>query len=201
MNLYLIVNNNLIDNLKYSDDAIDLVRTLRLLSIEGESDAKKISEMSNLSDIESIYSSYYASSIDSSKYLSEKYSLDINLDKRLNDCKVGILQGKNIKLVKNLQEHDFNYKLYNGESLNEVGLRMNSVIEEVVSNNENCALYTHKRSILGYFLRFASVGYNLDDELIIEYNNKVIYSTSDKLVEVYKLTFNNNKLEDVEIVL
>lgn len=201
MNLYLIVNNNLIDNLKYSDDAIDLVRTLRLLSIEGESDAKKISEMSNLSDIESIYSSYYASSIDSSKYLSEKYSLDINLDKRLNDCKVGILQGKNIKLVKNLQEHDFNYKLYNGESLNEVGLRMNSVIEEVVSNNENCALYTHKRSILGYFLRFASVGYNLDDELILEYNNKVIYSTSDKLVEVYKLTFNNNKLEDVEIVL
>jgi len=198
MKIYLISNNLLLDGLCYeSKDDLELIRVLRPLSEEGEKIAKKISENNMLENIEKIYSSYYSSALSSAKYLSNKLELDIKMDERLNDCRVGNLGNKNMKMVKGLQDHDFTYKLPNGESLNDVGNRINNFIKYLINKNEECVLFTHKRAILGFLLKYAKVGYNLDDNLILQFNQKIVYDDSEIEIDIYELIIENNELIDI----
>lgn len=198
MKIYLISNNLLLDGLSYeSKDDLELIRVLRPLSEEGEKLAKKISENNMLENIEKIYSSYYSSALSSAKYLSNKLELDIKMDERLNDCRVGNLGNKNMKMVKGLQDHDFTYKLPNGESLNDVGNRINNFIKYLINKNEECVLFTHKRAILGFLLKYAKVGYNLDDNLILQFNQKIVYDDSEIEIDIYELIIENNELIDI----
>ena len=198
MKIYLISNNLLLDGLCYeSKDDLELIRVLRPLSEEGEKLAKKISENNMLENIEKIYSSYYSSALSSAKYLSNKLELDIKMDERLNDCRVGNLGNKNMKMVKGLQDHDFTYKLPNGESLNDVGNRINNFIKYLINKNEECVLFTHKRAILGFLLKYAKVGYNLDDNLILQFNQKIVYDDSEIEIDIYELIIENNELIDI----
>lgn len=199
MRLYLISNNSLLDGLSYdSKDDLENIRKIRPLSIIGEENANKISENPLFENIEKIYSSYYSSSLDSAKYLANKLNLNINLSEWFNDCQVGYLGSKNMKMVKGLQDYDFNYKLTNGESLIEVGNRLENGINKIIKN-EDIVIFTHKRAILGYLLKFSSVGYNLDDSLILEFNGKQIYDDSDTEYDIYELIIENNKLVDINL--
>ena len=199
MKIYLISNNCLLDGLSYDNkDDLDLIRMIRPLSSEGEILSKKISSIKEFENIEKIYSSFYSSAISSSKYLSEKLEININLDERLNDCKVGILGSKNMKMVKGLQEHDFNYKLINGESLIDVGNRIENFINKIIDNEEDCVIFTHKRAILGYLLKYCEVGYNLDDNLILGFNGNIIYVDSETELDCYEININNKKIIDIK---
>lgn len=112
MKLYLISNNSLLDGLNYeSREDLESIRIIRSLSIEGEKNAQKISEYKNFENIERIYSSFYSSALSSAKYLANKLNLEINLNNNFNDCKVGYLGSKNMKMVKGLQ--DLNYLMVN----------------------------------------------------------------------------------------
>lgn len=195
MKIYLVSNNNLVNNLSYQENNLDIIRIIRPLSFSGEYNAKKISEYKELNQVSKVYASQFSSSLGTAKYLSEKLNLDIIIDSRFNDCKVGYLGSKNMKMVKGLQEHDFNYKLNGGESLNDVGLRIDNAINSL---EDNSVIFTHKRAILGYLIQKSSVGYNLDDSLILEYNNKQIYDDTDALYDIYELTYENNELMNIE---
>jgi len=199
MKIYLISNNCLLDGLSYDNkDDLDLIRMIRPLSSEGEILSKKISSIKEFENIEKIYSSFYSSAISSSKYLANKLEININLDGRLNDCKVGILGSKNMKMVKGLQEHDFNYKLINGESLIDVGNRIENFINKIIDNEEDCVIFTHKRAILGYLLKYCEVGYNLDDNLILGFNGNIIYDDSETELDCYEIIINNKKIIDIK---
>lgn len=198
MKVYLISNNSLLDGLSYEDGTdLDIVRLIRPLSIKGEACAKDISENKCLENIEKIYSSFHSSAVSSAKYLSDKLNLNINLNSDFNDCRVGTLGNKNMKMVKSMQEHDFNYKLVLGESLNDVGLRLKNAIESVLNENCDIAIFTHKRAILGFLLKYCHVGYNLDDSMILEFNDKLVYDDTDSLFDIYELNFENNELIDI----
>jgi len=200
MKIYLISNNLFADGLNYESGVdLELIRMVRPLSINGELNAEKIAENNLFQNVTKIYSSFHSSALSTSKYLANKYNLEINLDANFNDCKVGYLGSKNMKMVKGLQDHDFNYKLSNGESLAEVGTRLLNEINKLVSNKEDIVIFTHKRAILGYLLKYAKVGYNLDDNLILEYNNKQIYDDSDSNYDIYELTFEGRELIDINI--
>ena len=199
MKLYLISNNSLLDNLNYENkDDLEIIRMIRPISIEGEESAKKLSNNLLFTNVEKIYSSFYTSSLNSAKYLANKLELKINLNEYFNDCKVGYLGSKNMKMVKGLQDHDFNYKLSNGESLIDVGNRMEVGINKILGE-EDTVIFTHKRAILGYLLKYSNIGYNLDDHLILEFNEKQIYDDSDTLYDIYELTFENKKLIDINL--
>lgn len=201
MKIYLISNNSLMDDLSFERvDDLEFIRKIRPLSAIGEENAKRISELNVLKDIEKIYSSFYSSALSTAKYLAKKMDLEIFMNNKFDDCKVGILGNKNMKMVKGMQDHDFNYKLSNGESLIEVSERVNSEINKILTQNENIAIFTHKRTILGFLLKYCQVGYNLDDSLILEYKDKQVYDDSDNEFEIYELTFKNNDLIDINII-
>ncbi len=196
MKLYLISNNSLINHLDYNNIDLDLVRVIRPLSIEGENNAKIICNFKEFANIQKVYSSLYSSAIESAKYLSNKLEIPIILAEELQDCKVGILGSKNMKMVKGLQDHEFTYKLNGGESLIDVGNRLNNYIDKI--KEDNICLFTHKRAILGYLLKFAKVGYNLDENLILEFNDKIIYDDTDTLFDIYEITYDNNIVINIE---
>lgn len=198
MKIYLVSNNLLLDGINYENNSnLEMIRMLRPLSSKGEQIASKISGSKEFQNIEKIYSSFHSSAISSAKYLSEKLELTINMDDRLNDCKVGSLGSKNMKMVKGLQDHEFTYKLPNGESLLDVGARISNFIQSIILSNEECIIYSHKRAILGYLLKHSQVGYNLDDNLILEYNGKLIYDDSDTDIDIYELEVRNNEIINI----
>ena len=201
MKIYLISNNLLLDNISYNNDAnLELIRFTRPLSSDGEILAKKVSEKNCFQDIEKIYSSFYSSAITNARYLSLKYDLKINMRTELNECLVGNLGSKNMKMVKGLQDHEFTYKLPGGESLVDVGNRVDNFIKRIINDNENSILFTHKRAIVGFLLKHCEVGYNLDENLILTYNNRVVYDDSETDLDVYEIDVNDKKIIDIKSI-
>ncbi len=203
MEVYLISNNLYENNLSYNDlKDIELKKLTRPLSIEGENLAKALSLNEYLNDVSAIYSSLASSSLGTAKYLAERVNKNIMVDENLNDCKIGELGNKNLKMVKFMQNHDFNIKLTNGESLEEVATRIEKVIGKIVGLNVNnkVAIFTHKRTILGYLIRHGDTGYNLDDNLIVEFNEKVIYNESEKDMDIIKITFEDKRIVNMDVI-
>ncbi len=198
MKIYLISNNTLLTDLNYDNSAnLDFIRMSRPLSIEGENIAKGILKNEYLNDVNKIYSSFYSSALSSAKYLSKALNLSINMSMELNECKVGYLGSKNMKMVKGLQDHEFTYKLNGGESLVDVGNRMNNFIKKLFDSDDNIVIYTHKRAILGLLLKYTKVGYNLDENLILTYNDKVIYDDSETPIDIYELVIENKEIVSI----
>ena len=203
MEVYLISNNLFENNLSFADlKDIELKKLTRPLSIEGENLAKAIAINEEFNGVSLIYSSLASSSLGTAKYLAERLNKKIMVDERLNDCKIGELGNKNLKMVKFMQNHDFNIKLTNGESLGEVGNRIEKVINKIVylDTNKKVAIFTHKRTMLGYLIKYGNNGYNLDDDLIVEFNDKVIYNETEKDVDIIKITYDNKKIIDMDVI-
>lgn len=197
MKLYLVSNNSLCDSLKYDFNTdLENLRMVRPLSVEGEEVALKISKMSIFKDIDKIYSSFYSSAIATSKYLKDELNLEINLTNELNDCKVGYLGSKSMSMLKGMQDREFTYKLDSGESLVDVGNRIDNFIKNL--DNETCVLFTHKRAILGYLLKHCKYDYNLDENLIVLYKNQVIYDDNNDLYDIYEIDIEDHKIINIE---
>ena len=202
MKIYLVSNNNLLENISYEKSAnLDVIRMVRPLNINGDNNARNLCENKLLEDIEKIYSSSYSGALSTAKYLAKKLEYDIYINNALNECKVGMLNSKNMKMLKGLQNHDFNYKLQGGESLNDVGNRLNSFVNLAIRKQEECIMFTHKRAILGLLLKYAKVGYNLEDNLILEYNDKIIYDDSETSMDLYELIIENSQIKDINRLL
>ena len=197
MNVYLICNNMLSDSINYDNILnIEDKKTLRPLSIEGVKFSKKINNIK----VDKIVSSTYISCIESAKYLSEKLNINIELNKKLYDCKIGEIEKQSIKMLSYFQEHDFDYKLVGGESINECSKRVENVIDASTSNDENVALFLPRKAILCYLTKICEVGYNLDEKLVLTFNDEIIMEPIEKDIEVIKLSLNESLVvEKMEI--
>lgn len=189
-----------LDNIFYeTDETVEEKRINRPLSIEGEKAAVKLVKKI---DASVIYSSDYASAMATAKYYASCKDLVININSFLSDAKIGKLGNRNIKMLRFMQERDFDFKFASGESLNETCNRMNVAIDRIVKkwNNKNVVIFTHKRAILGYLLKHLEQGFNLDDRLILTYNDKVIIDDIEKDIDIIKIEFEKNNIINVDIV-
>lgn len=201
MKIYMICNESLLEDFRYENkDNLEFIRMIRPLSIYGEELAKNLINNKIFEGDYKIYSSYYTSTISSAKYLSSKLETEVILDESFNDCKVGELGSKNMKMVKGIQNRDFSYKLVNGESLEDVKKRVVSKVNKLLLGEDDIIIFTHKRVILAYLLEYFNHDYNLDENIIIEKDGKVIFEDNEKTLEVYEFTYTNKKLTDVKIV-
>lgn len=202
--VYLITNNCFItDNILYKEYIdFDDKRRYRPLTVNGEKVALTIAKNKNLTKIDSIYSSTYFSSINTSKYLKDKLNLDLIIDKRLDDRKVGNLTNSSLNL-RNLQEHDFDYKLTSGESLNDVKKRMVSFVKEIIQNHEgsNIALFTHNISIIALLSVWCEKGFNYEEKLILNYNDEVIIDGLRNDYNIIKLEFEQDNLKNITRII
>ena len=186
MQIIIICNNIIENNLIYND--LNLPESkIRLPIINKLKDtAKNIALLSLLTDTNAIYSSQNASNMLFAKTLAKRINKDVYSSDKFADEKIGNLKNQDLKDVYFMQEHDFNIRLTDGESLNEVGKRVNDEIEHIVnlSNLKKVVIFTHKRAFL-----------------VIEYDDNVIYDNSKNDIDIYRLTFNNGNLDYIEKII
>lgn len=165
-----------------------------ILSIEAEKKMEKISKIKELENIEMIYSSNSARSIATAKYIAYNNNLQINIDDRLNERSFGITYidelPKNF-IVKQFEDED--YKLDNGESLNDVIKRLEDILKEILNNDEKRVVISLHGIVMMCFLKmFCNIKYN-GEKFTVKFNEKVIYDEQIKLPEIFKLVFDEKK--------
>ncbi len=193
--IYLICNNLLTNNITYDLDLdIEKKKEVRPLSSDGVKASIKLS----IGEVEHIFSSTYASCIETAKYIAEKKDLDIFVINNLNDCKVGDLKNQSIKTLAYFQEKNLDYKQDGGESINECAFRINSVIEKIKQYDGDSVVFLPRRALFSYLTKYTEHGLNLDDRLVLLKDDEVIMeSTSDDL-EIFKLIIDGNKTDIVK---
>lgn len=126
-------------NCKNHDDV------LRELTEEGINSSKKLVNQFASIAIDRFYSSPYRRSIDTIKPLADSKNKQITIVDDLRERKLSDGWIDNFNEVAQKQWEDFNYKLPNGESLNEVQERnigaLNSIL--AISRNETVVIGTH----------------------------------------------------------
>lgn len=171
-----------------------------ILSTEGENNAKKLTNIKELSDINEIYSSDSFRAIGTAKYIAELNNLKIKLDSRINERNPGVNSIN--ELPENFSEKSFddkNLKFKNGESLNEVDKRFNEFINEILNKNNNkTVLVIHGMILMSYLQTLCNFEY--DGKIFkISYNNKIIINRKFKNPDVFKLEFDNeNNINNIE---
>ncbi len=195
--IYLINNGLTMNNLNFSDnESLVNRREKRILSIEGEEESRKLAKDPDLQKVNVIYASNYVMSIGTAKYLANDLELPLNIRDELGERIIGNLGDKKIRVVNEMQENDFNYKLNGGESLNEVKRRMMRFIFKVLENDKDkcIAMFTHNVAITSFLTEYCTEGFNLDNRLILNYNDEAIVDGTWDGIRVIELVFDNKNL-------
>ena len=170
-----------------------------ILSIEGEEKAKKLTNINELKEIDEIYSSNSPRALATAKYLSEINNIKIKLDKRIDERIFGINKLK--ELPNNFNKLSFdnrNYKINNGESLNEVTKRFNSFIKEKSQTNKKIVIVLHGIILLSY-LQTICDHFTFDGKIFnIKHKGTTILEGNPKNPSIYKITFTNTTITNIE---
>ncbi len=202
MKTLYFISNNMVSNINVvypKHVTFNKIRERTMLSIRGEELAKSIANLDIFSKCEVIYSSNYFGAMNTSKYVADINALDIILDDRLGERIVGELGCNEYRFLKGMQEHDFNYKLKNGESIKEVKVRMISCINDILqSDYENVLVVTHNIALLSYFISLCNKGFNLEDRLILDYQEEVIFDGIFHEIDLVKVEFEDGKIFSIK---
>ncbi len=201
--IYLINNGLTMNNLIFDNtESLESKREKRILSIEGEEESKKLAQSKTLQSVNEIYTSNYVMSIATAKYLAKELELDINIKRELGERIIGNLGDKKIRMVNEMQENDFDYKLNGGESLNEVKRRMLKFIRNLLEKEENktIALFTHNVAITSLLTEYCEKGFNLDNRLILNYQDDAIIDGAWDGIRVIELIFDKRNLISIKRV-
>ena len=169
-------------------------REQTLLSEKGEEIARTLPSMKMLEGIDAIYTSTYFSARNTAKYLAEERKLDLNIDERLNERVVGDLGTNEFRYLKGMQEHDFHFKLTDGESICDVQKRMEDFLLDVLlSPEKNILIVTHNIALLSLMTKFCNTGYNLYDHLILDYHDEVIFDGTFHEMDLIEFVYDEDK--------
>ncbi len=200
--LFLVRHAETIDEngIRNTDETMQEINEKEILSIEGEEDSKKLSENSELQNIDVIWCSSYTRAKQTAKYIAAKNNLEYNIDKRLCERKLGNREdlGKfmNDKETRDPSREQLafpDFKTRDGESANDTNKRVGEFINEIVEKyaGKRRAVISHGGAFKFYLLSHCKVNSNLN----LEYKEKELKIASPCLL---KLTFRNNELVNLE---
>ena len=203
--IYLIrhserINHDYLDIFNTTDSPL-VQNEKDILSVKGEERAKKLADIKEFKDIDKVYVSKCVRTLQTAKYLLEKYSLKAIMDERLDERRVGLPNNEMHPdwFIKQYENKDF--KTEGGESQRDVIARMNEVIDEILTNDKDkrIAIFSHGYAICFYLLQFAKLEYiDLNKNLTIKYKNNLILDGQLNAPEIVKLEFDNKELISIE---
>lgn len=158
------------------------------LSQEGQSLAELLPAVFSDIAVDTIYSSPYIRSIDTVKPIAESKGLPIIIKDSLGERKVGT----SVTPVDNFAEtqwNDFDFKLENGESLNEVKIRLLAALDDCLKQED------HVMIIGGHSTAFAVLFHTLT-------HGKFGYQEYKKMPSpgIFLGTFENDQLLDLKAI-
>ena len=184
-----------------ANDTAQLINEKYILSVKGEEQSKRLSESQELQNIDALWSSSYARAKATAKYIAYTNNIDINIDSRLNERKLGNLEDLS-KWMENkpfgvVQAYlqDKKWKAREGESCEESTERVTSFLEKTLKENigKKIVLVSH-----GALISFLLTNWcELNEEIKLVFNNKIIEI---KEPSITKLTFDKQKLTNIESI-
>lgn len=173
-----------------------------ILSSDGESRAKLLSEKEELQNIDVVYASNCVRTLQTAKYLIEKQNLSVTIDDRLDERRVGIPNDDIYPDWFERQYKDENFKTVGGESQKDVRNRMDEAITEILKQHKDkrIAIFSHGYAITFYLLKYCKLTNLTDKKFTFEFNNKIIFDKKINAPEVFKLTFDNEELMSIESI-
>lgn len=191
------VSNNLVSKINVihpKDTTFKSAREKTMLSIKGEDNAISLTKIKVLNDIEVVYTSEYFGAMNTGKYLAEERRIDLVIDERLNERVVGELGSNEFRYLKGMQEHDFNFKLEEGESIYDVQKRMEDfLLDTLISPEKNILVVTHNIALMSLLAKYCNKGYNLYDRLILDYHDEVIYDGTFHSMDLIEFVYDEDK--------
>ena len=154
--IYLIRHAETIEEngIRNTDENSQLINEKEILSVEGEKQAEGLSQIFELKNIDTIWSSSYARAKATAKYIAYNNKLDINFDSKLNERKLGNLKEiaefmKDKKTRDPSQEQllERKFKTSDGESAEETRKRMTEFLNKILKeySEKNIAVVSHRR--------------------------------------------------------
>ena len=180
-----------------------MINEKEILSIKGEEDSKRLSKNEELKNIDTIWCSSYVRAKQTAKYIAEENNLQINLDDRLNERKLGNLEEIAIfmkdKKTRDPSQEQLLYpkfKTSDGESAEDTNKRMTEFLKECLNENKDkkIAIVSHGGSIKFLLLNWCKVNENMK----LEYKDKELNVSSPSLL---KLTFKDEELMNIEQII
>lgn len=182
---------------EYKVNEIEQIRNEKnLLSVDGEKYAEQMSNLPELLKVEILYSSHYVRAMSTAKYIAEKNNSILNVDERLGERRFGV---NNISELPSTffedQFRNWDYKLTNGESVNEVSKRMNEALSEIldVNRDKKIEIISHGTAISAMLKKWCNIKLNEETKLVeIYFNNELVFDGNWKCPELFKLEFDDN---------
>lgn len=177
---YNNINNN---------DPLQLQNEKWLLTRNGEKIAEEKSNLEELQNFDIVYSSNYVRAIGTAKYFT---SNKINIDERFGERKFGIKSWDELPTdFGERQFADFNYKIGNGESINDVIKREEEALNDILNNynGKRILIVGHSTALAALFSKWCKVSY--DGPYM--YNDKEFFDGKWNYCETFKLEFDNDK--------
>ena len=188
------------NGIRNTNEDSQLINEKDILSVEGENEAKKLSENNELKNLDVIWSSSYTRAKATAKYIAKVNDLAINLDDNLSERKLGnlkelgeFMKDKNTRDPSQEQLLDRTFRTSDGESAEQTRKRMNKFFDKILKEYEGkrIAVISHGGSIKFFLLNWCEV--NKDVKLV--YKDIVLDIISPCLL---KMTFRENKLMNIE---
>lgn len=200
--IYLIRHAETVDEngIRNTSEDFQLINEKEILSVEGEEQAKKLSNNKELQNIDVIWSSSYTRAKATAKYIANKNNLPFNLDNDLSERRLGnlkelgeFMKDKATRDPSQEQLLDRTFKTSDGESAEQTRERMNKFFDKILKEYEGkrIAVISHGGSIKFFLLNWCEV--NKDVKLV--YKDIVLDIISPCLL---KMTFRENKLMNIE---
>lgn len=194
--LYFVSNNFVSKvNVIYSKETtFKNARERTMLSKKGEDAAMSLLNMKVLDSVELVYTSEYFGAMNTGKYFAEDRRIDLVVDKRLNERVVGELGSNEFRFLKGMQEHDFNFKLEEGESIYDVQKRMEDfLLDALIGPEKNMLVVTHNIALMSLLAKYCNKGYNLYDRLILDYHDEVIFDGTFHGMDLIEFVYDEDK--------
>ena len=191
-----IENNDDYENVLWNDYNRNMI-----LSSEGEENAKKLCELDELRNLDAVYAADSFRAIGTAKYVAEMNNVKIKLDERINERNLGV---KTIsELPKNQTITSFSnkdYKFGTGESLNEVDIRFNSFITDLLNDtNSRVALFIHGIIMMSFLQNNTEFSFDGKNMKLI-FNDKEIFNDKMKNPMVFKIDYDANEIINIEFI-
>lgn len=201
--VYLIRHAETVDEngIRNTNEDSQLINEKEILSVEGEEQAKKLSEHKELKNLDAIWSSSYTRAKATAKYIANVNNLSFNLDNDLSERKLGnlqelglFMQGKATRDPSQEQLLDRTFRTSDGESAEQTRARMNGFFSKILAEYEGkkVAIVSHGGSIKFFLLNWCEV--NKDVKLV--YRNETVLDIKSPCL--LKLTFNKQELINLQ---
>ena len=154
--IYLVRHAETVDEngIRNTNEDSQMINEKEILSVEGEKQAKKLSENDELKNLDIIWSSSYTRAKATAKYIAYENDLPFNLDNNLSERKLGnlrklreFMKDKSTRDPSQEQLLDRTFRTSDGESAEDTKERMTKFFDKILKEyqGKKIAVISHRR--------------------------------------------------------